>query len=240
MELFRKENYRLRVTDFDANMHFRPAAILEAFQEIAGTHAQSMGIGYYDMIEKNIIWVLVRVKYKLFAEPKLYQSVILETWPLQPSRLGFQREYLIKDENENVLVKGTSDWVCVHSEKRRIVSAADVYPENSIFREDKNFEEKLAKIRPFDEGSKHDITTRFSDLDMNGHVNNTKYADYVLDVLRLPKEKRVVSMQVDFHKELGAGAPFSLTVQQQNDSVLACGKSGDTNIFTCQMMLEDR
>ena len=240
MELFCREKYRVRVTDFDSHMHFRPAAILESFQEIAGTHAQNMGIGYYDMIDKNIIWVLVRVKYQLFAEPRLYQSVFLETWPLKPGRLGFQREYVIKDENENILAKGTSDWVCVHSEKRRIVSATDVCPIGSKYREEKNFAEKLSKIRPFDEGAKYDITTRYSDLDMNGHVNNTKYADYVLDALMLPKEKCVVSFQIEFHKELGADAPFALNIVKQDNSVLACGKSGDTNIFTCQMILEDR
>ena len=42
----------------------------------------------------------------------------------------------------------------------------------------------------------------FSDLDVNNHVNNTKYADYVLDAVNPTKAETLDVFQIDYRKEV--------------------------------------
>ena len=121
-----EREYNLRVSDFDRYKKLRPSAILDFFQDVAGIHSVELGCGFNDLIEQKMMWVLVRVKLSIVANPQMYSKVLIETWPLEPTRIGFRREYRIKDLAGNLLVKGSSEWVIVHSEERRLLPAKDI------------------------------------------------------------------------------------------------------------------
>ena len=53
-----EEKYRLRISDFDCYDRITPCCILDLAQDIAGKHADILGIGYQDFIVNNRIWVL--------------------------------------------------------------------------------------------------------------------------------------------------------------------------------------
>ena len=56
--------YELRAADFDAFDRMHPASVLELLQDVAGIHANELGIGYHALIEKQTIWVLTKVRYR--------------------------------------------------------------------------------------------------------------------------------------------------------------------------------
>ncbi|MBR5187622.1 MAG: hypothetical protein IKW18_04035, partial [Clostridia bacterium] len=168
--------YNLRASDFDKFKHLKPSSILDLFQDAAGQHAEDLGVGYDSMLARSYMWVLVRIKFQVISQPKSYQRVMVKTWPLAPNRLNYRREYAIETQDGEKLVIGSSEWVVMHSEKRRLVRAPDLYPFSDNFYPERNFGERLERIPDFTaESNPYTVTPGFSDIDRNGHVNNTKY-----------------------------------------------------------------
>ena len=55
----------------------------------------------------------------------------------------------------------------------------------------------------------------YSDTDINGHVNNTRYADFVCDALRLeglPRSRFLSELQIGYTAESRAGDVLTLEV----------------------------
>lgn len=234
--LFEK-NYVLRTSDFDVYGRIKPAALMDLFQDVAGMHAEELGCGYDALLNKQMLWVLVRNKLEIISSPKIFQSVNVKTWPLMPSRAGFQREYLIEDVDGNVLVKGSSDWVVIHSEKRRFMQARDIYPVDFAFLEKQNFPEKLSKIHDFElSGEMYTVKPGFSDIDRNNHVNNTRYASFVLDALVPTNEDKIKTVQIDYRREVVRGSELSIGYVRNGQTLLAKGLNpeGDT-MFVCKI-----
>lgn len=241
MMRFTKE-YELRAADFDCYDRLQPASVLSFFQDVAGIHANELGIGFDVLMARQTIWVLTKVRYRVVGRARRYEQVRVHTWPLPPSRVNFRREYLIETADGTPLVHGTSEWVIVHSEKRRVLPATDVYPTGKEYCTDTFFEGRLAKVPSFvpdDQGVT--LVPGFTQLDINGHVNNTKYADYVMDLLCPAPEQSVSAFQIDYHRELLQGTAVKLHLQHQMDgSVLCRGISGEGEVmFSCRVELQE-
>ncbi len=231
-----EQTYQLRTGDFDTYAHLQPASILDIFQDAAGANAdRTPGMTMEDAVEgTKLLWVITRLKYEVIATPALHAQVRVHTWPLAPTRVGFQREYTIHSLDGELLVKGTSEWVLMDAATRSFVSARDVYTGPDDFSEEKNFEKKVRKLREFapeDEG--HLVTPTFTDIDVNGHVNNTKYASYVLDALNPSEDEVIRTFQIDYRHEVRCGENVRVHLMREDGAVTALGAGEDG---TCKFM----
>ena len=234
--------YHLRASDFDAHHHIKPSAILELFQDAAGQHAECLGVGYDAMLSRAYLWVLVRIKFQILVQPKNYQSVKVKTWPLAPNRLNYRREYCIENQEGQGLIIGSSEWVVMHSERRRLVSDPDLYPFKDHFHEEMHFEAKLERVRDFETtGTPYTVQPTFSDLDANHHVNNTKYANYVMDALSPVESDEIDTFQIDFRREVLPGDLLSIHHQRENELSLLKGLNHQGELmFACQCRYKSR
>ena len=226
------ETFRTRESDFDANGNLKPSAVLDFFQEIAGTHACLLGLGLDDLLKNELLWVVI-------SSPEAHKNIVVKTWPLEPSRVTLQRDYLIEDEDGNILVRGTSEWVTMNAQTRKLVISNNVYPLES-FCEEKAFEDKMRKVADFKEETEPKIIVpEFCDLDRNIHVNNIKYADFVMNMLCSEKSAPVKTFQIDFHKDIYKGERISLYMQESDDTALfkGLGEDGEKK-FSCAVTLE--
>lgn len=221
------ETFRTRESDFDANGNLKPSSVLDFFQEIAGTHATQLGVGFDNLIKQDLLWALVKVKFELVSSPKAHKNIIIKTWPLAPSRITLQRDYLIEDEDGNTIAKGTSEWVTMNAQTRKLVISNDIYLLEN-FCEQQAFEEKTKKVPDFKpETDAKIIVPEFCDLDRNIHVNNIKYADFVMNMLCSNENSVVKTLQIDFHKEMYKGERISLYMQKNEETVLFKGVGED-------------
>lgn len=229
-----KKQYNLRNSDFDRFLEIKPSAVLDLFQTVAGLHAESLGVGFNAMLEKGCLWVILKVKYELIKMPEMYSNVTVVTWPKEPKRLDFIRNYQILDENGKLLIKGTSQWAVIDKETRKLTRATDVYKNIDGFCEDEVFDEKLVRVADFSEAQANfGVLSGFCDFDSNGHVNNIRYADYILNAVNPKKPLNIKTFQLDFHKEL-TGEEVKVFVED-NDTILAKGIQNENLMFSCKI-----
>ncbi len=234
------KNYYLRASDFDTAGGLQPAAVLDLFQDAAGEHAQKLKVDYSHMILRNMMWVVVRVKYRVLQRAKMYQKVNVATWPHESRRLDFQRDYWIRSEAGELMIKGTSQWALMDSRTRKIVLARDIYKEIDAFCQENTFEEKFLKVPDFEEtGEGYPVMSGYTDLDINGHVNNIKYANYALNAAELAPGEEIEEFQIDYHKEVRNHTALAVFVQRNEKKILIKGKNdaGDS-MFSCRIELK--
>lgn len=237
--LWQKE-YILRAGDFDKFDRIKPSAVLDLFQDAAGQHAEEIGVGFDDMLAQEYLWVLTRIKFEINSAPSRYQSVVVKTWPLAPNRLNYRREYCIEDMDGNKLIIGSSEWVVIHSTERKLLSVPDLYKLDGDYHNEVMFEGKLGKVRDFEtEISPRIVNAGFSELDINDHVNNTKYANYVIDAINPAENEALKTFQIDYRKEVMQGTELNIYHKREDGVISAKGQNNDGEImFACKIELK--
>lgn len=237
MNPYLEAKYPLRACDFDLYKRLQPSSVLDLFQDAAGRHSVELGVGIARLMEEEKHWIVSSLFYEVVKTPEMYREVRVRTWPRTPSMVAFPRDYEVLDEDGTLLVKGTSQWAVIDGGSRKILPAKGVYPEELICLEEKAFSKKMPRLRDFEPaGQGMRVVPTFSMLDCNGHVNNTKYANFVMDALCLPKETPIRTFQMNYRKELLLNVPVWVYTQYEDGVYTAMGKNeqGET-MFHCQI-----
>ena len=215
---FFKEKFRLRISDFDCHDNLLISTILDLCQDVAGKHADFLNVGYNKMISEDKIWMILRTKFEVIKKVPLYSTVVVKTWPNSPGRVDMDRDYLILSEDEKELyVKVTSKWVVCSYSTRKILRAKEAKFDLDYYLEEKNFNEPFDKIEDFDLlNSKLELTrTTYLDLDHNGHINNVKYGNFIINAIEDLQDKTIKRFQIDCR----------CTLIQQQKAKISCQRS---------------
>ena len=229
-------DYRLRWLDFDRYGRMRPEAILDMFQDVATLQADSMGIGFDDVLAHGVFWAVVRMKYEVLRDPKHYQVLTARTWPHTMRTFSFMRDFELRDEAGDVLVKASSEWVLMDLEARKFTNVKNVYDGPTDFVTDRAFDGKIRKVPDFEEDNHpvYEVVPAYSDIDINGHVNNARYTNFVLDALNPGEEGSVKTLQIDYRHEALPGEPLAVHTRIEDDRALFKGVRPDGNsAFAC-------
>jgi len=233
------QEYPLRACDFDCRCHWQPSGVMDLFQDAAGRHAMELGIGFLQLAAEQKMWILSGVQYEVVATPHMYQQVRVITWPLPATSVTCRRDFRIESLDGQVLVKGTSDWAIMDGQKRKLIRAREVYPPELAYCSDLAFEEKMPRLKAFEpQGEGLMVIPGYAELDMNGHVNNTKYANFIMNAVDLEADETVRLFQIHYHKELLAHQPVWVFVFREDSTIYAMGKNETGEImFTGRVLL---
>ena len=176
--------------------------LLNMLQDAAGLHANLLGLGYEKMLADNKFWVLTRQRLVMERWPHWRDLVTIKTWPRPIVGMAAVRDFEIYVGRE-LLGMCTTSWMVLdgqtHKPVRPNLEGTD-YPKDHKFKLaiDTLKVEKGAKSKQVDS-----LRVRSSDLDMNKHVNNTKYAEWVLDAINYQTHHalKLVEYQVNFLAE---------------------------------------
>lgn len=232
MEEKLKEFYRLKYLDFTCHDVIAPHGVLDIFQDIAGKHSDSYGMSFQEMMNSNMIWVLLRVKYRVIKNIPLYSKVNAITWPKKKGLVDFDRETIITDMEGNTLIEGISKWVVLDATTRKIIPARHIEyvapcPDDSLFNE------RFDKIKDFsvDNLKKHTYKVEFCDVDHNGHTNNAKYAMMALNAIRLNSNQIIKDFEINFVNETILDDVIDIYYKEENNTFYIKGISNDKVVF---------
>ena len=204
MKIYRDE-FVLRTCNCDFQGAWRPSAILTAMQEAAGMHSELLGCGREPLLKQNAVWVLTRSEVQMDRYPVVGETICVETFPMPNRRWFFPRYYIFKTDEGEVLGKASTLWVLLDPATRKMLppgGVTDRIPDNSDLTPPMGMPATVEAV----EGEMQ-IFSRvpaYTDLDVNQHVNNTRYADWACDALGIEcmRENCLASMQVNYHAEV--------------------------------------
>ena len=222
-----KEEYQLSISfaqdDFYGN-NLKPYSVMQKFQQIATDHANLLGLDYYSMLKKNLLWVIMRIKYKIEELPKPEQKLILITYPLAKNVLEFDRDFIITDQNGKIFIRATSKWCLIDKTTRRLSRMTNIdYP--FIFSHKGAFDEKFLKTESFVPTTAPDYSYQVSeeDIDLNGHMNNTMYSKVIFELLKNSTIK-IDTFQVNFLREAMLGNRIDIYQKVEENGINYLGK----------------
>lgn len=219
MENLHIDYYDITSYHADFMQQLSPVSLFCFLQESAWRHANSRGFGFEHLAERNEFWVLAKVHAVVRRMPTWTEKVRLETWGKEPELLTAFRDFEFFDANNQIVIQATSSWHILSMQTRRPVKLthfADDFP----FVNRQAITEKPQKIQQLASNStKSAVYTIFpSDIDMNQHVNNTKYVQWAMDCIPMDfqKQYRLYEINANFLSESHIGENYYIETCQND------------------------
>lgn len=148
-------------------------ALVDYFQDAAGSHAHALGVGQDHLLERRLAWLFAGMRVEIFQRPGIHQELKMRTWPTQSNRLYAFRELRLFSESDELLATAGTSWVMIDAQTRRLVRMIDEVRRRHGEGEKSDEKALTAKI-PALEQAVHTIKApvRRGDLDINGHMNS--------------------------------------------------------------------
>lgn len=183
--------------------------LVSLIQENAWEHAEAMGHGYAGMLEVGQMWALIRQSVRMSRWPRWGEELRVVTWLRPMDGIMVTRDFEFWHGSEQV-GEAAARYLMLDVQTRR--PAPPLMP-NAVFRADGQGKLEPGKIAPR-EGlpSLARYSIRYSDLDLYSHVNNTRYAQWIVDSVpaRAHEVQTLRSYEVDFLAEVLAQDTVSI------------------------------
>ena len=238
-----KKKYHVKSYEVDCHGFLRVLTLMNFLQEAAVESAESLGFGFETCRTKGVAWVGSNYLIKIERLPKIDERIVIETWPAEGKLWGAIRNFLLKDESDNVIIRAKSQWVLIDIERRRPVSLSKYFPEYEFLNEpvmEDDFHKLLSVENP---DNVKDIWVRFDDIDINNHVNNAVYPLWAAE--SIDSEYRMkhtpAEIEVCFKKEALLGEQVEVRYMlRENQSIhtIADKNSGD-DLADCRFVWKE-
>jgi medium-chain acyl-[acyl-carrier-protein] hydrolase len=182
VESFYEELFPIRAYDIDFENKLKISALFNCLQDAASTHATKLKLGFNDLLSKNLFWVLSWVRIEMDEYPKFGDSISVKTWPKKKFKLYSLRDFTLTNNAGKVFAKASSAWVLLKADSKRPVDPLTI-ASISYQTENSAIDSTPEKIYPPEnlESEKYQRKIRYSDIDINRHVNNARYVEFIMD-----------------------------------------------------------
>lgn len=218
--------FQIAQTDKDQHGQLKPAAMLYYAQEVAGFHATELGAGWDALQEKGLFWAVIRTRAEVYAQPKKDQ-IIVKTWPMPTTRTAYPRCVMGYDEDGTLLFKVLSLWVLMDVQTRAMVlpgkSGVGV---SGVTMGNEPESPRALPSKALEHSQKRTVGTQ--QLDQNGHMNNTRYMDWVIDLC--DGQRTVKSFDLCYFNEGRLGDEMKLGYSLSEDDLTVDIHREKTNV----------
>lgn len=212
--------FKVRSYEVDHHQEASISVICNYFQEAAGLHARELRFDISDLQKKGLTWILYKLQVKVHTFPKRWESIQVTTWPSTGDGLRAYRDYELHSEDGDLLAVGLSQWMVLDIHKKRPVKMPDELM-SSRFKTDKHVldlhKNNLEKLSS--EKAAFITTAGLNDLDMNKHVNNVRYIDWMTgyECPEKGKTNKCNELVIQYASETKAGDRIYLSSQVESN-----------------------
>ena len=219
--------------DVDPNRTVRLPALCRFMQEAAYHHAEHLGLGHSFLSARGMAWVLARQRICIDRLPEWGDTVHIRTWPSGRDRLFFYRDFELSDGDGARVLTASNAWSLIDVEKRERVHP-DIYLRVDIPEGKQVFDSKIERLKGGTCPAGPSVVVTYGDLDLNGHVNNVRYIEWLLD--SLPRDFHEMHAVKALELNYLAEAVYGQTVQVCSEETgplefIHAVKVGDTELF---------
>jgi len=230
METYWREEYEVRSYQIDFQGEATLGAMGRFMQEVATAHAEHLGVGFEALSGKGMAWVLARQRIEIERMPGMGETITARTWPTRHGRLFFYRDFAFTGAGGSPLLRANTTWFAMAVENR-MPQPAEAFLDDPIPMGESQFDREPAKLRPDADGEAGAaFPVRYGDLDVNGHVNNVRYLEWLMDdqPVEFHRRNRLRSIEVNYVGEAVPGDDVRIVTTDRGGSRMghriACGQ----------------
>ena len=182
MEPLYTQNFEITDHYVDCFGRMTPASILLMIQEVAGKHCTALSVDYDTLAKRRMFWAVTRHRVQVSRMPRLGETIRVETWPMPTTRVAYPRSVVAYDAAGNECFRAISLWVLMNLDTRSMIlpGKSGISVVGSLRGLELPSPGSLALM---DHTQTRQRQVCFTDLDRNGHMNNTRYLNWVSDLL---------------------------------------------------------
>lgn len=194
----------------------------------AGNHSSRRGWGIGALNETRHTWVLSRLSVEMTEMPRQNEHIEIRTWVESVMKLFTNRNFSIHRADGTPLGYARSVWAMIDMETRRPCDLLSLYDGdilNYVVSEEENVcpIEGHGRFRFREPELVRTLDVRYSDIDINRHVNSIKYMEHILDIFsREELERGLRRFEIAYKAESRMGDTLSFYVQR--------GEGGETDV----------
>ena len=229
----------------DMNGHVKLPDVILLSLQVSGMQSIELGVSDKAILEDyNLVWIITDYDIEVVRLPRFAEEITIETEALSYNRLFCYRRFTIYDEGGQELIQMMVTFVLMDRDSRKVhaVEPGIVAPYQS------DFNKKLIrgpKYANLEEPISKDYHVRFYDLDMNGHVNNSKYLDWIFEVMGADFLTKYIPKKINlkYVKEVRPGGVITSAVErtglESQHEITSDGATNAQAIITWQKIKRD-
>ena len=229
----------------DMNGHIKLPDVILLSLQVSGMQSIELGVSDKAILEDyNLVWIITDYDIEVVRLPRFAEEITIETEALSYNRLFCYRRFTIYDEAGQDLIHMMATFVLMDRDSRKVqaVESEIVAPYQS------EFDKKLIrgpKYANLEAPISKDYHVRFYDLDMNGHVNNSKYLDWIFEVMGADFLTQYIPKKINlkYVKEVRPGGVITSAVErtglESKHEITSDGATNAQAIITWQEMKKD-
>lgn len=210
------QQHRIDTTLVNISQRLGLFGLLGLLQDAAAEHANSLGLNYDNLMAKGFFWVLIQQRLRMTYYPHWNEAITIQTWAKPINGIYAIREYEIFLGDEKIGECSTT-WMILDSQThkpKRLSNAEHTFTTRDDYALDFRAEKiRLPELKPI-----KTVTVKISDLDINQHVSNTKYAQWMLDCIPIDYHRNYVVKEylINFSGETFLGDNIDCLSSQEN------------------------
>ena len=229
----------------DMNGHIKLPDVILLSLQVSGMQSIELGVSDKAILEDyNLVWIITEYDIEVVRLPRFAEEITIETEALSYNRLFCYRRFTIYDEAGQELIHMMATFVLMDRDSRKVhaVEPEIVAPYQS------EFSKKLLrgpKYQSLENPISKDYHVRFYDLDMNGHVNNSKYLDWIFEVMGADFLTQYIPKKINlkYVKEVRPGGVITSAVEraglESKHEITSDGATNAQAIITWQEIKKD-
>lgn len=173
--------YEIASTQVNSSRDLKLSSLLQILQDVATDGALYVGIGTDVTYPRGLLWVISRMEIDVVRMPRYQEKIDVYTYPGKTLGFFYPRHFFIYDAEGNLLLRAASVWALIHKDTRQ-VETHNQFPDVAY---DTNENELPRPGRLLPQKESPILETRkirYSEVDLNGHLNNTKYVEMIEDL----------------------------------------------------------
>lgn len=230
-----KTTLKIASYDVGADDCLQLSAVLRYQQEAGEQHLIHAGLGWRAMIEMGMVFVASRWRVAIHRLPRMEETVTLTTWHRDRKGPRFTRCYEWRDESGVLLIEGAMQFALVSVAEHRLLRGDEFMARAPL-------PDTARTVGCGDPGripAAHltpvgTYTVRWSDMDRNGHMNNTHYADLMLDFA--PQGRTPALVDLHFAGESRQGDTIAVSYGDTDGVTIVAGDTDRGSTFTARIV----
>lgn len=234
-----RESYEVKTYDCTPRKELSATALLRWSAELADVHLGFFELSYEQLNQMGMVFLLTAVEMRIQRMPAMREGGTVATWHRGTDRVRFLRDTELCDQQGNCLAACSCEWVLVDPVTHKLKRPSCLPELGRVPMRDLSLLGPMAAIRlPGEMNAAGERRVGYADLDYNGHLNNTKYADIISDwVPGGLGEGYFTRLRIDFQGEAKQGDVLSIStgVEAQSKYIRAVHNRGKCFTAVCEI-----